>query len=127
MIEIKLADVMNSMETLQKLAGQTFKGKTAFQIARILKKLDEEIKTFNDTRAALINKYGKRNENGELIVDENGNCSLKEDGLVDFNKELSELLNTVIEVNAEKLNVEELSEGSFTPGEMIVLEPFFKE
>ena len=63
MIEIKLGEIMSSMDTMQKLANVSFKGKTAFQIARILKKLDDEIKTFNDTRSTLIQKYGVKDEN----------------------------------------------------------------
>ena len=127
MIEIKLGEIMNSMDTMQKLANVSFKGKTAFQIARILKKLDEEIKTFNDTRSTLIQKYGVKDENGKLIVDEQGNCKLREDGVVDFNKELNELLNTTIEINANKLDVNSLDEGDFTPADMIALEPFIEE
>jgi len=127
MIEIKLGEIMSSMDTMQKLANVSFKGKTAFQIARILKKLDDEIKTFNDTRSTLIQKYGVKDENGQLIVDEQGNCKLQEDGVVDFNKELNELLNTTIEINANKLDVNSLDEGDFTPADMIALEPFIEE
>ena len=127
MIEIKLNEVLNSMDTMQKLATQKFKSKTAFQIARILKKLDEEIKIFNDTRAALIQKYGERDENGELKVDDNNNCTIQKEALENFNQELSDLLNTTIEINADKINIDDLSEGSFTPSEIIALEAFIEE
>ena len=127
MIEIKLGDVINSMDIMQKLAGVSFNGKTAFKIARILKKLDDEIKTFNDTRTAIIKKYAEIDENGELVIDDNGNCKLKADTIADFNKELGELLDTTIEVNVDKLKVDDLDAGNFTPSEMIVLEPLIEE
>jgi len=89
--------------------------------------LDEEIKIFNETRTNLINQYGARGEDGELIVDEKGNCSLKPESIAAFNKELTDLLNTVIEVNADKISINDLENGNFTPNEIMILEPFIEE
>ena len=37
---------------------------------------------------------------------------------------MTELLNSEIEINANKLNINDLEEMEFTPSEMIALEPF---
>lgn len=127
MITVKISDVVNSMEILQKLAQQNFKAKLALSIARILKAVEVEIQTFNTTRIDLIKKYGTKDENGELITNDEGNCIIDPESIEIFNKEFSDLLNTEIEINANKINVDLLEERDFTPSEIAALEPFLKE
>ena len=92
MIKVKISELIDSISTLQKLAQKDFKAKLAWSIARLLKAAEAEIQSFNETRMNLIHKYGEKNENGELITDEKGNCTLIKDKVQDFNTELNELL-----------------------------------
>lgn len=124
MITVKIADLLNSTETLQKLSQQDFKAKLAWSIARLLKAAEVEIQSFNDTRMTLIKKYGEKDENGELVTDDKGNCKILEEGIETFGKELNELINTEIEINANKIKMDLLEDIDFTPSDMAVLEPF---
>lgn len=124
MITVKIADLLNSTETLQKLSQQDFKAKLAWSIARLLKAAEVEIQSFNDTRMTLIKKYGEKDENGELVTDDKGNCKILEEGIEAFGKELNELINTEIEINANKIKMDLLEDIDFTPSDMAVLEPF---
>lgn len=124
MIQVKLSDLVNSTETLQKLAQKDFKAKLAWSISRLLKAADAELQEFNTTRGELIKKYGEKDENGELITDENGNCKIPQEVIQNFNEEFIELINTEVEINANKLKIELLENVDFTPGEMTNLEPF---
>ena len=74
----------------------------------------------------LIKKYGEKDETGELITDEKGNCKISPEVMNDFNTEFSELLNSDVEINANKINLELLEDVDFTPGEMANLEPFIE-
>jgi hypothetical protein len=124
MIKVKISELIDSISTLQKLAQKDFKAKLAWSIARLLKAAEAEIQSFNDTRMDLIRKYGEKDDNGELITDEKGNCTLIKDKVQDFNAELNELLASEIEINANPINIEMLEDLDFTPAEMSVLEPF---
>ena len=126
MIQVKLSDLVNSTETLQKLAQKDFKAKLAWSIARLLKAAEVEIQNFNDARVELIKKYGEKDENGELISDEKGNCKIVENFVKEFNEELNELINSEVEINANKINIELLENIDFTPSEMAILEPFIE-
>lgn len=126
MIQVKIADLLNSTETLQKLAQKDFKAKLAWSISRLLKAAEAEIQNFNDTRMNLIKKYGEKDTDGELITDENGNCKILPESVEDFNKELNELINTEIEINANKIDIELLENIDFTPSEMAILDPFIE-
>ena len=124
MITIKMSDLLNSTEILQKLSQKDFKAKLAWSIARLLKEAEKEIQQFNDTRMNLIKKYGERDEAGDLITDEKGNCKIQQDVVQQFTDELNELVNTEIEINANKIDIELLEDTEFTPSDMSLLEPF---
>ena len=124
MIKVTIADLLNSTETLQKLSQKDFKAKLAWSIARLLKSAEAEIQSFNETRMNLIKKYGEKDENGELITDDNGNCKIPNANMVEFNDELKDMLDTEVEINANKLSIDLLEDIEFTPSDMAVLEPF---
>ncbi len=126
MINVKISELLNSTETLQKLSQKDFKAKLAWSIARLLKAAEAEIQSFNDTRMNLIRKYGEKDENGELITDEKGNCKIEQNAIESFSNELNELLNTEVEINANKIKVDQLEEVDFTPSEIVILEPFIE-
>lgn len=127
MINIKMSDLLNSTETLQKLSQKELKARLALSIARLLKEAEREIQNFNEVRMNLIKKYGEKDENGELITDDNGNCKIVPDGVEVFSKELNEAISTEIEINANKLRIDDLDNLDFTPSDMAVLEPFIEE
>lgn len=124
MIKVKISELLNSTETLQKLAQKDFKAKLAWSIARLLKSAETEIQSFNETRMNLIKKYGEKDENDELITDENGNCKIVPDSISTFTAELNELMDTEVEINGNKLKMELLEDINFTPSDMAALEPF---
>lgn len=124
MIKVTIADLLNSTETLQKLSQKDFKAKLAWSIARLLKSAEAEIQSFNETRMNLIKKYGEKDENDELITDDNGNCKIPNANMVEFNDELKDMLDAEVEINANKLSIDLLEDIEFTPSDMAVLEPF---
>ena len=124
MIEIKIQDLLNSTDALQKLSKMNLKARLAWQVAKLLKVVDEEMQDFNKTRVEVIRKYGNKDENGELITDEKGNCKVEGENLVAFTKELNELTDTMLSLNVNRLKIKELEELDFTPAEMVQLEPF---
>ena len=124
MITVKIDTLLNNTELLQKLAGTKLKAKLAWSISRLLKAAEAEIQSFNDTRMNLIKKYGEKDSNGDLITDDKGNCKIENDSTNEFSKELNELIDTTIEINANKIKMELLEDLDFTPSDMAVLEPF---
>lgn len=127
MFNMQLKDVIEGTDVLKKLAGQPLRGKVAFQISKILKRLEDELTLFNNTRVDIIKKYSETDANGELIADENGNVKLKEETIAEFNKEITELLNMEIEIDANKIALKDIEDVDFTPAEMTLLMPLIEE
>ena len=126
MINLKMNDLLNATETLQKLSQKELKAKLALQISRILKEGEREIQNFNEVRTNLINKYGEKDSEGQLVTDENDNCKIPNDQVDNFSKELNELVNMDIEINANKVKLDDLENIDFTPADMFALEPFIE-
>ena len=126
MITVTLENIINSAESLRALAQKELKGKTAYRVSRMLRELDKEYSLFNETRAELIKKYGKKDENGELVVSENGDYTLEQEHIEDFYKEINELLKNEVELTVDKIDIDDLENITFTPNEMLMLEPFIE-
>lgn len=126
MIQVKLNDIVNSAETFSKIMQQSFKGSLAFKIARLVRELDKEMQTFNEERQKIIRKYGEKDENGELIIDENNNVKFNNNKIVEVNEEFNSLLNTELEINADKLPEDSMDAFEITPQEMMNIEKFFE-
>lgn len=124
MINVKLSELLDSTETLKKLSQKDFKAKLAWSISRLLKAAEQEIQEFNDTRMNLINKYGEKGDDGQLVTDDKGNCRIIPENIQEFSNELNELINTEVEINANPIDIELLEDLEFTPTEMTQLEPF---
>lgn len=128
-MKVKIADIINGTEVLRKLSQADFKAKTAWQIARLLKAAETEVQGFQEARDSLVNKYGEKNENGELVVDEKKNYKFEPENLEAFVAEFNDLVESEVEINANKLKLEQILESEkadFTPSDMVALEPFIE-
>jgi len=127
MIKVSLNDILNASETFNVIMQQSFKGSLAFKIARIARELSKEMETFNAERQKLLQKYCVKDENGELKTNDNGTVQVEPDKINEFNDEFSSLLETEVEINAEKLSMDSLDSFDITPQQMISIEKFFEE
>ena len=126
MITVKISDLLNATEVLQELSKKQLKARLAFDVSRLLKAADTEVTQFNEARMKVINKFGEKDENGELSTDESGNCRIVPANIPDYNNELNELINAEVELNAKKIKMDALEDLDFTPSDMVVLEPFIE-
>lgn len=127
MIEITLSELLDSSSVMQELAKKPMKTKTAFQTARLMREIEKEYTLFQDSRKKLIEKYGEKDESGELKTDENGNFTVPKESIEAFNTELREMLEQTLSLNVEPILLDDLSEADFTPADMMLLAPFIKE
>jgi hypothetical protein len=68
-------------------------------------------KLFNELREAILNKYGTKDDKGQLIVT-NGNIEFKNEHLNDVNKEFNDLTGIELDPAAPyKLNLQTLEDG----------------
>lgn len=126
MMKITLKEVVEGQESLQKLSGMILKGRTAFQVARLLKKLEEVLTSYNDTRLKLIEKYAKRKEDGEFELNEKNEYQFTQENMQAYIDEINKLIMEEVEIEAKPIPVEDIENLEFTPAEAAFLEPFLQ-
>ena len=122
MITLTLNDIFNAVPALREISAKEFPGSTTFKIARLIRELDKEIQLFEEERMKIANKYGEKDEEGNLIPQENGTIKISEDKILECNKELQALFETQIEINANKLPIEIFDTIEMTPTQAMNLE-----
>ena len=126
MIKTTIKEILNVTPVLRELAVKPFKGAMTFKIARLIRELDKETALFEESRTKLAEEYGVRNENGELDVSEEGTIKLQEGLINECNEELTNLLLTEVEINADALPASAFDEIEISPIQAIALESFIE-
>ena len=103
------------------------RAKTAFKMARIIRAIESELENFNKARQSLLNKYGEKDDNGQLITNKDGNYIISPDKIDIYNGEIQELLVTTIELNIEPIEIEELEQLEFTPNLAYQIDNYIKK
>ena len=123
MIKVTINEILNVIPILQELINKPFKGNITFKIARLIRELEKENFLFEESRLKLANKYGMKNQKGELNISE-GVIKLQEDKIEECNEELTNLLLTEVEINAEPLPIEVFNDIEISPAQAVILEKF---
>jgi len=127
MIKVTINEILNSIAVFREISNKSLPVKIAYQVARIIRELDKENTTFDETRKRIIETYCERDENGNMKITDEGNVILKNDTVEQCNKELEELLNTSLEINAELIQLDELEGINLTPNQILSISPFIQE
>lgn len=122
MITMTLNDIFNAVPALREISTKEFPGSVTFKIARLIRELDKEIQLFEEERNKIANKYGEKDENGNLVIQEGGNIKILDNKIQDCNEELQALFNTQVEINANKLPVDIFDSIEMTPTQAMNLE-----
>jgi hypothetical protein len=122
MITMTVNDLLNVIPVLRELLNKPFKGSTAFKLARLMREVDKETTLFEESRQKLAEKFGMRDEGGNLTFDENGNIQLQPEKLNECNEEMLGLLNTTLEINAEKIPMESFADIDIAPAQVMVID-----
>ena len=119
--------IMGSSTVLNKVANAELDLKTAILFAENIDALRIANEQIEKKRMALIEKYAKKDESGEIVTDgDSGNIVL--DNSSEFIRNMDELLSTKIEVPLKPIDIDIL-EGvdiKFTPNDYLALKPLLK-
>lgn len=128
MIEVELRYLVNNVDKLNALSGAKLKARTAFQVGKLLREIEKEVQTFEKARADAVQKYGTFNDDGTVKTDENNQILFKDDDAMKaFVDEVTELLNTTVTLNAEKIRLDDIENVDFTPGQILEMEKLIEE
>lgn len=118
-------ELLTNMQQLKVLAQRDLPIKASYAIAKNMRKIEEELRPYEEERQRLLEKHGKKDKEGELIVDEVGQVDFKDKKAWD--KDINELLDIEVEIDFHKFNIEHLEGREISPAELIALEHMIEE
>lgn len=89
--------INNIKPALAKLSKLDLRAVEAVKLARLLGKVDSELKPLEETRRNMWVKYGEEVENGSYKI--------KPENYAAFSKEYQELLNSEIDIDTDKIEI----------------------
>lgn len=109
-MKLKLSNerIVNAINALAKLYKAQLQIKVAYAISKNINKIESELEVYNTEKTKLINKYGKKDKEGNLAVDENGKVHLKEEHIEDYNRDIKELLSIENEIDIHMIQLDAL-------------------
>ena len=121
--------IVNTINTLGELNNAKLPVKVAYAITKNINKINTELKAYNEEKTKLINKYGEKDEEGKLKVDENGIIHLKEEFIEDYNRDIKELLSIENEIDIHMIQLDDLlnSDYNISPAELMTIDFMIKD
>lgn len=111
-------EIFSAKEPLKRLIEERLPVKCSFKLAKLANKLDTEMRAIEVTRNGLVNKYGEKNERGQMQVKEDSA------GFHKFVAEFNSLMEIEVEIVIERVQLPE--DLSIEPRTLMALEKFIE-
>ena len=117
-------NILNTINTLGSLNNAQLPIKVAYAISKNINKIECELKAYNTEKAKLIDKYAEKDEEGKLRADEYGNVKIKEKGIEDWNRDMTELLSIENEIDIHMIQIDDLLNSNYniSPAELSAID-----
>lgn len=129
-MSIKLVELVNSVEALNKLSETKLPASVAFSLGKFLKEITPDVETYNKVKGAKASEYGTP------VLDKDGKLtdqvSFVKDGKVTeggqkFVSEMKEIEEKEITVNLPEIKVKDLGDAILEPKHFVSLAWLIKE
>lgn len=126
MVTVTMEQVMNFRNNADFFSNVNLPLKGAYKLNKIRQNVNKEGEFYAEKFQEIIDKYSKRDENGDYVFSEDGEQILiKEDMLNECNQALEDLMNLKVEIDNQNLLLEDLGENiACTPEQLEALMPF---
>ena len=106
-IQTTIGELVRSQVLLGVLNQSRMPAMVGMQVRRIFKAVQVEIEIYTETRKALLERYGEKDENGELVIVDN-EYQIKD--REKFDSEFEKMLQTAVTLNVRVLQITDLDE-----------------
>jgi hypothetical protein len=115
-MKVKLSQLVNSVEALNKLSEEKLKSTVAFALAVNMRNVDPIVKEFSAQRQQLVDDNSIEDESGDKMIDP--------EKLESVNEELKELLEEEVDVTIKKVPAAKLPD--MTPADIMRIDYLIK-
>lgn len=121
-MEIKLGKLVGCIKALAILHRQKGMGSvTAYRIMKNWDTVTQELKYFDKQKVAICEKYGKKDKDGKLIV-EDGKCTILIKHAEEYKDEMEALLNEVVDIPIKKISLSSIDCAGLAPEQLAAID-----
>ena len=117
-MELKGVRILEINDVFGKIANADVDIKTAICIANNLKVLETPVKILRDKQRDLLDKYGEKDADGNLVEVDNG---IRITNMAEFVPQMEEIMGTDIEVDLKKIKLSALENIKISANDIRVL------
>ena len=114
-MKLKLHQALDSVESLNILAAKNLPAVLSFKMAKVLKKISEELKMFDEIRTKKASELGKISDDGKEYI-------FSDENRKKFSDEVRELLLSDISIPGEQVKISELGDIQMEPRYLALLD-----
>ena len=111
-------ELLNSLSGLRSLSQKELPIKLSYAIAKNLKAIEKELVIYEKERHKLVKKYAKLDKEGNPQIDEYKNYIIKEENALDWQNDIKELLDIIVDLNIHKVNLNALEGVKISPSKL---------
>lgn len=116
---IVLNELMNFTDIYAQLKDKKMSFKTSYNLRRLAASTEEHMSFYYDELQKIINTYGDRDENGNLVlIDDNQAIKIKQESLPECQSKINELLLTPVDIPDMTFAIEDLENFELTPAQV---------
>lgn len=117
-------EILDIIRSLNVLATKELKLSSAYVVAKNIKALSVIEELINNKRKIIIDKYAEKDENGNIVSNENGIHIADMNG---FNDEINTLLSEEVEIELTKIKMSDIENITISPADVYRLMDMIEE
>lgn len=129
MANVTMTQVLEFRRGVGSFLNQKLPLPVAYKLNKINTAAGKETEFYQEKFQEIIQKYGKKDDDGNLVFSEDGEQIMIEDGKIpECNEALDELMSLEVKINTYGLKIENFGDNlECTPEELEALMPFLEE
>ena len=117
-------EILDIISSLNVLATKELKLSSAYVVAKNIKALSVIEELINNKRKSIIDMYAEKDENGNIVSNENG---IRITDMNRFNNEINTLLSEEIEIELTKIKMSDIENITISPADVYQLMDIIEE
>ena len=124
---MKLYQLIQIKNTFAPHYEEKISASLSYKIFKLCNSIEQEEKFFNQKRQSIIEEFGKRDDNGQFITNDQGFIKMIDGKEADAQKALDELVAVDVDINVPTFTLDELSEIKLSVKDMVILTDIITE
>ena len=124
---MNIITLINTANIFNQFAQTKISSKLAYKIMKFCKSVATEEEFYNNKRNEIINTYAVKDENGQIVADDNGMIKIVPDKIAEANSAIAELNSIEVEAPSVRFTLDELEGLDMSVADMFALDAFIEE